>query len=122
MKLKFIFVLCLISLSTVLECYAQSSLIYDSKFNKFSIGFKVHAYANTNVEVSIISFDSLTKIILFDSTVSEKQDLIFLNEGENFDSEKLNYIGSIVIPIPMTFESGVYFLNISYRSKFVWIN
>jgi len=123
MKSLFAFTFVLINLINISNSNAQVKTILDSKYHKYSIGFIIQIYANTQSEISICSEDSLLKVILFDSTVSKTQELVFIFKGEqsDFEREKKNYPDNKVYPIPLD-KSGIYYINVNYRQKFILVN
>jgi hypothetical protein len=120
MKKLIILFLILFNLGIYSLCHTQIKSILDSKYNRFSIGFKVEVYPNTNAIITIFSEDSLNNILLFDSTVSETQELIFIFKS-TYEKEKVYYPNNKVYPIPLD-KPGIYYINVIYRKKFMLVN
>lgn len=123
MKSLFAVAFFLTNLINISSSNAQVKTILDSKCHKYFIGFAIPVYANTQSEISICGEDSVLKVILFDGDVSQTEELVFIFEGEqsNFEKEKTNYPENKVYPIPVD-KSGIYYINVIYRQKFVIVN
>lgn len=123
MKSLFAIAFVLTNLINFSSSNAQVKTILDSKYHKYFIGFTIPIYANTQSEISICGEDSVLKVILFDSDVSQTEELVFILKGEqsNFEQEKTNYPENKVYPIPID-KSGIYYINVIYRQKIVLVN
>lgn len=117
MKRNIIILIILINLINYSASYAQIKSIYDFKYNKFNIGFKISVDPGIETKIFVCSEDSLTNKILFDSTLSEMQDLIFIFQTV-LDREKIFYPNNKVYPIPID-KTGIYYINIICSQKFV---
>lgn len=121
MKIKIALIICLLSLSNVSENIAQVQTILDSEHQRFFIGFKIQISAGYNTKILLINEDSLEKkVVLYDSVVSESQEIIFLQSGDSFEDEKAKYPYNKVCVIPII-ESGVYFLKVEYQKRIMFI-
>lgn len=120
MKIILLLIVCFVTLIFVSESKSQIHSILDSKYGKFYIGFKIHVNANVKTKISLTSEDSLYNIVLYDSLVSQSQEIIFLQEGSNFESEKTRFPEYIVYSIPII-DSGIYYLRVEYNEKMFFI-
>jgi hypothetical protein len=121
MKIIIAIIICLLSLSNVSKNIAQVQTILDSKYQRFFVGFKIQINAGYKTKVLLISEDSLEKkVVLYDSVVSESQEIIFLQSGDSYEGEKAKYPNNNVCAIPIL-ESGVYFLKVEYQKRVILI-
>ena len=99
------------------NCVGQIESVFDSHYKKFNIGFKIEINANQIIKIKILNEDSSICNILIDSTFRKKQKIVFLFDNY-IESEKSNFLNYLIIPISYI-ESGIYFLDIFIREKFV---
>ncbi len=95
---------------------SQVKAIYDSEFNKFSIGYKINIYSGQNYVINLYRNDSLVYNIDIDSVKSDNYAVLILSE--NYEKEKLKYSDNIFIPIP-NLKSGIYYLEVCTKQKFL---
>ncbi len=112
--LGLIFCFCIVSTSS---SFAQFKSLYDSKYKKFNVGFKLEIPPNQQVQISFYNKDSSFSAILLDTTFQKKQKVIMLF-SENMDSEKNNYSKYFIIAIPKV-NSGIYYMQLIVREKFL---
>ena len=109
-----IFCLCILSTGT---SFAQFKPLYDSKYKKFNVGYKLEIPANQQIQISFYNKDSSFNTVLLDTTFKKKQKVIMLF-SENIDSEKNNYFKYFIITIPKV-NSGIYYMQMIIREKFL---
>jgi len=97
--------------------FAQFKPIYDSKYKKFNIGFKLEIPANQQIQIAFYNQDTSFNTILLDTTFKKKQKVIMLF-SEDIDSEKSNYLKYFIISIPKV-KSGIYYMQMKIRQKFL---
>jgi len=98
---------------------SQIKSISDSEFNRFIIGFDITIYPNQRTQVVIYDQDTVIKCILLDTVVSKQENVVLIN-GNVYEKEKINYPNKIVIRDPVE-KSGIYFLGVNVKEKFVLI-
>lgn len=111
--------LIIISIINISNSFCQIKSIYDSKYNIFNIGFKITITPNLKTKIIVHNEDSTISETLFDSTLSDIEDIIFIFQN-SFDMEKLNYPNNKVIPIPID-KIGIYIISVTYKQKFLLI-
>jgi len=112
-KIFFIITFCL--LINILS-FAQLKSVYDSKYKKFNIGFKIEVPASQKIKVVIYNQDSSFCKVLIDSNFSKNKSVVFLFD-KCIESEKHNFTDDFVIPIPNVV-SGLYYIEMYIKEKF----
>ena len=91
---------------TVTISFAQIKTVRDSKSDRFNIGFMISVEPETETRVIITKEDSTVGIVLFDDSLKEREDIVFLFQSV-WEEEKANFANDKVISIPLE-ASGFY--------------
>jgi hypothetical protein len=119
-KSKFIiFLVCGISLLYSLKSESQIKSLLDSDLTKFNVGFDILIPASQNVKITIYNEDKSVEHVLFDSTLKQTDNLIFIF-SDMFEKEKNNYDNNKLYKIPIN-ASGVYYIEYYLIENFVLV-